>query len=46
MFDIVPRNAPDKPGEAQDTLADNTLACDTLAWEPKINLKDYIRGEI
>lgn len=42
MFDIVPWYQPDRPGEAQDTLADNTLACDILAWEPKLNLNDYI----
>ena len=46
MFDIVPWYQPDRLGEAQNTLADNKLACDILAWEPKINLKDYIRGEI
>ena len=32
-----------KLGEADITLADNILACDILAWEPKINLKDYIK---
>ena len=46
MFDTVPWYQPDRLGEAQNTLADNKLACDILAWEPKINLKDYIRGEI
>ena len=46
MFDIVPWYQPDKPGEAQDTLADITLASDILAWEPKLNLKDYIKRTI
>jgi len=46
MFDIVPWYQPDKPGEAQDTLADNKLACDILAWEPNINLKDYIKKQL
>jgi len=46
MFDIIPWHQPDKPGEAQDTLADNTVACDILAWNPKINLRDYINEEL
>jgi UDP-glucose 4-epimerase len=32
-----------KPGEAQETLADSTLAKEILNWEPKINLEDYIK---
>jgi UDP-glucose 4-epimerase len=46
MFKILPEYQPDKPGEAQDTLADNIFACDMLAWEPKINLIDYIKNQI
>ena len=46
MFGIVPNYEKDKPGEAQETLADNTLARNILAWEPKINLEDYIEGQI
>ena len=45
MFDIIPWYAPDKPGEAQDTLADSSIAQDILGWEAKLNLIDYIRGE-
>ena len=43
MFDIVPWYAPDKPGEAQDTLADSSVAQDILGWDAKLNLIDYIR---
>jgi len=42
----VPWFAPDKPGEAQDTLADSSVALDTLGWKAKINLRDYIREQI
>ena len=42
MFGIIPWYQPDKPGEAHDTLADNTLACDILAWKPEIDLQKYI----
>ena len=46
MFEIEPCYQDNKPGEAQETLADYSLAAQILAWEPKINLKDYIKGEI
>ena len=46
MFGIIPLYNPDKPGEAQNTLADHSLASDLLDWEPKINLIDYIREEL
>ena len=46
MFRIKPIYGPDKPGEAQNTLSDSSLAKDILAWEPKINLIDYINGKI
>jgi UDP-glucose 4-epimerase len=36
----------DKPGEAQTTLSDNTLAKEILFWEPKINLEEYINNYI
>ena len=42
MFGVIPWYGPNKPGEAQETLADYSLAADLLAWEPKINLIDYI----
>ena len=32
----------EKPGEAQETLADYSLAKKLLNWKPKINLKNYI----
>jgi UDP-glucose 4-epimerase len=43
MFNINPIHVEDKPGEALETLSDSSLAKDILAWEPKINLKDYIK---
>ena len=46
MFEVVPWYQPDKPGEAQDTLADSSLAEDILGWQAKLNLIDYIKGEI
>ena len=42
MFNIKPKYTDDKPGEAQETLADYSLAKEKLNWEPKKNLKDYI----
>tara|TARA_R110002050_G_scaffold154100_1_gene281884 strand:- start:746 stop:1600 length:855 start_codon:yes stop_codon:yes gene_type:complete len=42
MFGIIPWHQPNKPGEAHETLADNTLACDILAWKPEIDLQNYI----
>ena len=42
MFNIKPIYKKDKPGEAQETLADYSLAKKILGWEPKINLKDYV----
>ena len=46
MFHITPIYKDDKPGEAEETLADFKLAKYKLGWEPKINLEDYIKGEI
>ena len=42
MFNIKPIYKKDKPGEAQETLADYSLAKEVLSWKPKINLKDYV----
>ena len=42
MFNIKPVFKEDKPGEAQETLADYSLAKSQLNWEPKLNLEDYI----
>ena len=46
MFDIVPWYQPDRPGEAQDTLADSSVAQDILGWNAKLNLIDYLRGKL
>ena len=43
MFNIKPIYKPEKPGEAQETLADYSLANVALGWKPKINLKDYVK---
>lgn len=39
--DVVYRE--NKPGEAQDTLCTNDLAKTILGWEPKKNIRDYIK---
>ena len=46
MFGVIAQYGPDKPGEAQNTLADYSLASELLAWEPKINLEDYIKEQL
>jgi UDP-glucose 4-epimerase len=47
MFGVTnPVYMADKPGEAQATLSDNTLAKEILFWEPKINLEEYINNYI
>ncbi len=43
MLNTIPNYEEDKPGEAQETLADYSLAESILAWEPKINLEDYLK---
>ncbi len=43
MFNIKPIYKENKPGEAQETLANYSLAKEILEWEPKINLKKYIK---
>jgi UDP-glucose 4-epimerase len=46
MFNINPLYKEDKPGEAQETLSDSSLAKNKLGWKPKINLEDYIYNKI
>ena len=43
MFNIEPQYKENKPGEAQETLADYSLASKILEWEPIINLEDYVK---
>ena len=43
MFGIEPIYKENKLGEAQETLAKYFSAQITLGWDPKINLKDYIK---
>jgi len=42
MFNIKPIYKENKPGEAQDTLCNNSVAKKQLNWRPIINLEDYI----
>ena len=42
MFGIKPTYKENKLGEAQETLADYSLAKEVLGWEPKINLEQWI----
>jgi UDP-glucose 4-epimerase len=44
MFDKPIIHKEDKPGEAQSTLCDYTLAKELLGWEPKLNIEDYIKN--
>ena len=46
MFNIIPNYLEDKLGEAQETLSDSSLAHNLLAWDPKLELKDYIKEQI
>ena len=43
MMGILPIYKEDKPGEAQNTLADYSWANIILNWEPKIDLENYIK---
>ena len=45
MFDITPEYKENKPGEAQNTLCDNSIALKLLNWRPVINLDDYIYNQ-
>lgn len=40
---VTPIYENDKPGEAQDTLANYTFAKEELDWNPKLNLTDYLQ---
>ena len=42
MFGIKPTYKENKLGEAQETLANYSLAKEVLGWEPKINLEQWI----
>ena len=46
MLNITPEYEDNKPGEAQNTLSDSSLAKDILAWTPKINLQDYLKEQL
>jgi UDP-glucose 4-epimerase len=44
MFDPVGiKHIPERPGEAETTLADYSHAKKVLGWEPKHNVEDYIK---
>ena len=43
MMGILPIYKENKPGEAQNTLADSSWANIILNWEPKIDLEKYIK---
>ena len=44
LFKINPEYKTAKPGEAMITLCNSTSAKDILKWEPKIDLKNYIKN--
>ena len=35
---------PERPGEARETLADNTKAKSLLGWNPKVKFEDWIES--
>ena len=37
---------PSRPGEAKDTLSDNTKINNILKWKPMIDFEEWIKGEI
>lgn len=41
----LPQYIPQRPGEARETLNTDTLAKEILDWEPKVNIKSYIKDE-
>ena len=41
-FDVGYTYIPARPGEMRETLCTDTKARETLGWEPKIDLLDYI----
>jgi UDP-glucose 4-epimerase len=43
MMSTIPNYEEDRPGEAQETLADYSLAKNILAWEPIIDLNEYMK---
>lgn len=44
MFKTDIEFIPDRPGEAQTTMADTKFTRKMLGWKPTINLPDYIEG--
>ena len=44
MFDKEVKYLENKPGEAQNTLCEDTLAKEILGWEPIHNIEDYIEN--
>lgn len=39
------QHMPERPGEVQDSLCDNSLAREVLGWKPFRNLNDYLTSE-
>lgn len=46
MFKAKVEFIPDRPGEAQDTMADTKFTKKMLGWKPTIKLSDYIAGVV
>ena len=46
MFEWGYTYIPERPGEAKVTLCDTSIAKKDIGYEPKVNLKDYIKEVI
>jgi UDP-glucose 4-epimerase len=46
MFNCETTYIPKRPGEAEITLCDTSVAKKDIGYEPKVNLDDYIKGVI
>ena len=46
MFEWGYTYIPERPGEAKVTLCDTSIAKKDIGYEPKVNLKDYVKEVI
>ena len=46
MYSHESINIPPRPGEARETLADNSKAKSILGWKPTVSLEDYLKENL